>query len=834
MDMNKIMRLASANIRRHKNEVILLGILIMSCMALLSGAFSAEKNIKRMFPEMAERTGFLQNCISLKEDQYDERMLTLFREDERVTKCETIRYLYATSARIPDKNGKEILYPCTFITSEYEEKYENYSPQSTLSDEDIAAAEHPVYVPLNVKKTLNVKEGDIFSLIDGSKRFSFTVVGFYESGWFYDTKFVISDADYSVLKNVFDRCNDIMLSLKADADIEDVCNDWAEAGAEIGLDTENYVIKTFNDQKMEFNIEIMYVLLITKIMAVIILIAIIVMIGFRVISDIQEQIVQIGILEALGYRSREIALSYAAEYFLIALAGCIIGAILGSGVFRVLIHISEEMKGYPVSHFIHPFPVIAVLAGILLVVTLLALFKAGSVRRYPPVTAFRKGIQNHHFGKSHFPLRNTKNSIHLRLSLKRSAAHLRRNISLSFVTGITVSAVVLSFILYSFLGDSMNVLYNCAGYEMSDAEIAVMPETDEDEFCKELEALPEIRKVLPTCEMGSIMADAYELKSKKFINVYKDYSKTENIHPIAGRFPEHDNEIMITKSVSSFDHLDIGDTMRLEYKSVRRDYIITGIVTALVNGNSVYMTEDGLKLMDPLYRPTAFLIYSSEGVTTSELKTLLDSRFGKSAEELGLTNSDDQNSYEERVRAKADQIISAMLEQTGSTHVEYSIRYGDTVINGNSSGIKIKSFLNITELIESYLKTMSLAVSITTKVFMAVAAVVVMTILTILMSSEIRRQRKELGIMKSMGYTSKELMLQLAFQIMPAIIAAVAVGTLFSIIVVKILIGMIGVIPINIPAVLILDAVIIAFCFGCAYFNARKIKDISVYELMTE
>ena len=83
--MNKIMRLSKANIRRHKTESLLLCILIMLCMALMSGAFSAEKNIKRMFPDMAERTGFLQNQLSLNEKQYDERMVTLLREDERVT-----------------------------------------------------------------------------------------------------------------------------------------------------------------------------------------------------------------------------------------------------------------------------------------------------------------------------------------------------------------------------------------------------------------------------------------------------------------------------------------------------------------------------------------------------------------------------------------------------------------------------------------------------------------------------------------------------------------------------------------------------------------------------
>ena len=103
-----------------------------------------------------------------------------------------------------------------------------------------------------------------------------------------------------------------------------------------------------------------------------------------------------------------------------------------------------------------------------------------------------------------------------------------------------------------------------------------------------------------------------------------------------------------------------------------------------------------------------------------------------------------------------------------------------------------------------------------------------------LMSGEIRRRRRELGIMKGMGYTSKELMHQLALQIMPAVIMATFLGTAVSLLGVKLIAGFVGNIPISVPSVLALDLAVIAFCFGCAYLGARKIKKISVYELMTE
>ena len=186
------------------------------------------------------------------------------------------------------------------------------------------------------------------------------------------------------------------------------------------------------------------------------------------------------------------------------------------------------------------------------------------------------------------------------------------------------------------------------------------------------------------------------------------------------------------------------------------------------------------------------------------------------------------------MRQRAEQIIASMIEQDGATNVEYAVRVGDQVITGGSKEIKIQSFLNLPELLESLMVKISTAVSLTTRLFMGISALVVMMILWILMESEIRRQRRELGIMKGMGYTSKELMLQLAFRIMPTALVAVIIGTLLAVGATALLVSFIGNVPVNLPAVLLLDCCILGFCFGCAYLGAGKIRKISVYELMTE
>lgn len=831
--MNKIMRLALANLRRHRKESVLLGILIMLCMTLLGGALSAEKNIRRMFPDLMTRTEAWPDRMLIIEQEYDAERLKIMQADDRIEACEEYHYCSSASARILDKNGKEQLYIITFITEDNERKFENYNPQTTLSDAEIAAMQHPIIMPRSEQKKRSLQEGDTFTVINDSKKFSFTVAGFYESGYFTEPKCIVTDADYAVLRNVSDQYAEIGFRAKDEAETKAILDDFYQACAEDGIYNEHLNESTFSNMQTEFNTEVIYILRIMEVMAVLVLIAVTVMIGYSIVSDIREQIVSIGVLEALGYRSREIALSYAAEYFLIALAGCTSGTLLSIILQRVLIGIAESMKGCQAAHSL----VLPVLAGIflalLLTVCALAFMKARAVRKYPPVLAFRKGIQNHHFGKSHFPLKNTRNNVHLRLSLKGFADNAKKSIGLTFVMSITTFAVVLSFILYTFLGKGMNVVSAAAGLELADLQAATVTGIDNDAFRAELESMPEIRKVLPTCQMSEYIIDLIGCNDGAYANIYRDYSETENIFPCEGRFPQHDNEIMVTKSVAAQHKLQCGQSITLLYDT-QADFIITGFVTAVVNGHSIYLTEDGMKRICPAYQPDSYQIYRSEGTDADTLRAELDRRFGKSAENLGEAGNTVSGSYEERVRARAEQVIAAMTEQDGATNIEYSIRSGDTVISGNSSGIKIRSFLNIPDLLSYALETLCKAVSITTGMFMGISAAVVMMILAILMESEIRRQRRELGIMKSMGYTSKELMLQLAFRIMPAALIAVIIGTALGVAGTKLVVSLIGNVPVNLPAVLALDCAILAFCFGCAWLGAGKIKKISVYELMTE
>ena len=117
---------------------------------------------------------------------------------------------------------------------------------------------------------------------------------------------------------------------------------------------------------------------------------------------------------------------------------------------------------------------------------------------------------------------------------------------------------------------------------------------------------------------------------------------------------------------------------------------------------------------------------------------------------------------------------------------------------------------------------------------MIASGVIVILMLAILMASTIRKQYRELGILKSLGYTSRELMFQMAFRIIPVAFLAVVIGTFLSIPLMGIVGAFVCKIEVSVIGILFMDLAILAFCFGCAYVSARRIKKISAYELITE
>lgn len=846
-NMEKILRLSFANMKKHKKQTILLTLLIVFCMAVTSAAAAGSIDMTGIFPRVADAYAVHKNALYIKEDYYNDSFIRLLREDERVTDIDHVRVLFSTATKYLDNEGEEQSLYMSFVTKELEKNIERSPIETTLTDEEIAALEHPIYLPYAGQESLASKlsEGDTFNIIYGTKLFSFTVAGFYESIFMPTTgmgfQMIVSDSDYVSLMTIIGKYEMVLFDCNPLDDCEDIYLKFydrveEQTGKDIGYNIRSLLYKNLEQKSAVFSEIVIGIMLF---MAVVIFIAAAIMIRFRIAGDIQDQIQSIGVLKALGYTSKEIALSYTAEYLMTALAGVIIGAGGAFALLPVLHRVAETLSGHHGSLHISSLPILLAALTILVFVGVIAHTRALAVKKYPPVQAFRKGIAVHHFGKNRFPLRNTKNSVHLRLALKGFFDHMKQNISLTICIAVSALAAVAGILIADLFASDLKAAAWLTGEEMSDQIVTIMHSANTEELAERISQMQGVKRV----QTGSFSLDlsewmslyAFDRESCLVPISYPDFSQCENIQATAGRLPEHDNEIAVSKLFATQHSLKVGDNLTLECNRVKKNYIICGFIPSMSNdGTNLYITEQALKRIMPTYRPSAIEIYLEDKTDLVEFQTLLMQTYGRSVADTRKTESIGDTA-EERLRAEADRLIAEYLANHGADHIEYAIQFGDKTISGSSECFAIKNVQDIKHVMQTQMGGIFRTISLTSWSLMGIAAVVSAIIIIALMEQAVRRQRKELGIMLGLGYTTKELMVQLAMRIMPAVIVAIILGTVGAAAVFHaVMDAIVGTTPINILMMIVTIIIMILFCFGCAYVGAGRIKKISVTELMTE
>lgn len=833
--MNKIIRLSKANMNRHKKETVLLGLLVMLCAILLASSVTSLMGIKKIVPKMVEESGCYRNNIYINQNIYSDKFLSFLEQDERVADYAHASMVYDEEMKIRNYRGfgDDALYDVCFMAESGEKEIEKFQVKTSLSKEQIEGFEHPVYLGKSEKEKLRVSEGDTLTILIDNKEYTFSVAGFYDTGLgMTGTKFVVNDQDFRVLEDYLTRYEIIGFQEAMEADVNEIIKDFQEYVKENSVNDTNGAIHGYAYSMFVSNAETNMSLLssIVIVMAGVIIIAVIVMVRFRIVTDISEQIVSIGVLEAIGYQSKEIALSYILEYVLIALIGCILAILPGISLAKFLLKNAAASIYYCGQVEMTYFATGIVMVGLLLFVGLVAMTKALSVNQYPPVMAFRKGIATHHFKKNFFPLEKTKGNVHIRLALKDFLQNIGKRIGFTVCITVSTIMVLISFALGTFFSDGDRVLQNMSGHELADISLVAMGGTDPESFAEELRSMPEVDRVLLSASSVAVAVNDSDIQEN--LDIYQDFSETKTTIVTKGRLPKYDNEIAITTQ-GAMIHLAMGQTVTLEYNKVKRDYLVCGVVNSMVNPQTIYMTEDGFKNLNPLYTPNTYKIFLRDDADRDAFVSKLTQRYGENITDI--KNSEvTGDTYEERLQSAARIKMAKAMSESGVSYMEYAIRVGDRVITGSTHNMKIESMDYEHDTFAEMIEQASQAFEGVAFALMMVSAVVVIIMLSILMSSAIRMQYKDLGIMKGIGYTSRELKFQMAFTIIPPTVISVVIGSILG----KMGLGLLEmvVVRITIPvfSIVCLDCGILLFCFLCAYINARKIGKISVYELMTE
>lgn len=842
-----LLRLAKFNIRKHKTATLSLVILLFFCQLFLGLAIHNMKDNGNLFLEKSQAMEAVQNIFCIETSLYKEDYEDILKADSRVSKVVTQDAVFLWDSVLTFKDGSEHTINSVFINKEAGNHLEKINLESTMEKADINKIEHPIYVPYVVGEYYGFNEGDEYKLIYHQREYTFTIAGFFETTVLANEnmgaiKYIISERDYEKLRTVCGENKILGYNVFDLNHCRAVAQDFTEKAKAMADTGKSFQVILAIDYVALSGVATMFPVLLAYLLlvfAIIIFITIFIVIRHRIANNIEEQMASIGTLEALGYTSKQITKVYMIEYSLLACVGSLFGIILSKVFAPMLNQFSFNMLGLKVEERLDLGIDILMMLGIIGATLLMSFCKAWRVKKYPPVIAFRKGINNHHFKKNYFALEKTKSSVHFRLALKRFLGAIRQNSIIAVCVCVVTAAMMFSVILYSCCGKDQDGVMRMTGMEMCDLTIDMTHSIEPEAFREELREMSEVRKVNLSHTLINVSLQSMDVLSI----IFQDYDETENIYAYEGRLPKYDNEVLITGALARGLGKEVGDSLEVEYNGYSMQYLISGISQSMINnGQTLYFTEEAIKHIVPSYQSDELSIYLKEDVDKKAFISKIKEAYGKSIEDLKKEALDETASKEDRIRAKAQAKVASLMSLYGVDSIDYAVMIDGRLIKGNSKVFSINKISDIEEQILTGIGAYIQGVNWGTKIIIVVAAIVIVVILIMLIKASIIRQKMDLGIYKSLGYTTLELMLQITLSLMPAIVVGVIIGIGLAVwgspAILSQTFSVIGVthmlVDVNVFDTLLLGIGIISLSFVTIMLSTYKIKDISAYQLLTE
>lgn len=513
----------------------------------------------------------------------------------------------------------------------------------------------------------------------------------------------------------------------------------------------------------------------------IILIAVVV-IASNVMNYINEYIKNLGAMKAVGYKSGQLISVLIVQFAGLALVTAIAGIALSYGIFPSLNEMMIAQTGIPYSAAFLPIPCIITILITAGAAAAAVYFSAKRIRKIEPITALRQGIQTHSFKKNHLPLDNTKMRMPLNsaLALKTALSGMKQNVTVG-ITMLVLSLVIVfsGVMLENFIVDKQKFVDIIVG-ESADSCINVNSDS--------------VEKLIKAFEGDSRVLNHYMYTSdyvshtdevKLIVDICDDFSKVGNQNTVVeGRFPKYDNETAVAIKYAKENKLKIGQEISLSSGGKTEKYIISGYTQITNNlGKDCLLTAEGFERISE------------------------------------LTN------------------VSYYFNVTGGTDIDKLNKELTEPFTAD-----VNSMANIKATIEGSSKVY---ISLMTAIVIAVlilSGVIVIFVLYLLVRTLIGSKKRDYGIMKALGFTSGQLILQTALSFMPPIIISVIFGITLSTFVINPLLAVfmsgIGIVKCTFSVPLYFNIAaglgLTAFAFGAACLLSGRVKRITPIELIAE
>lgn len=794
--MYKLWMYARANIRKTKSVSVTLAVMFVVAAFLLNAGLLVSINYGSFFEQLKKELSPADVYYMLSDSLYTDEVNAYIDGNEHVEKVQKNTAL-CVGAEI---KSKDKMQSYTILFQNMDETRE--MSKWKFVGKHLPAEEMSVYVPDIFKAVSGYQLDDKIELkyhdeeTDEQKTLTFTVKGYTEDIFFSSTDtgmmgFYLPANTYEKVANILEHPNHKAHLIFMNLDHIDNVNE-VESGTRDILQLNSSSLMAGDASSMFVAIDIglielsrcMMATMISVMMvlfAVIIVIVCLLVVRFRIVNNIEDDMTKIGSLKSIGYTSKQIILSILLQYGLISGIGSIIGIALSYPAMPAVSTVFEQQSGLKWEQGLDVKISLIAFAAMLLIIAAVVLLAARRVKTLTPIHALRGETTARKYKKNHLQLEKAKGYLPIVLAFKTVLQNIKQSIMIAVIVIAVTFAGAYGVVMYYNTTVDTTAFASVPGMEICNAIAALNPQKNQEEAVDTIKNMEHVQKVQFLDEV-KVKIDKMEVAAF----VMEDYSKRETVLVYKGRYPEKKNEITLAGILAERLHKSIGDKVMVSFGDQEKTFEVVGLSNGSSMGglNVSILTED-FKWLNPDFRPQSLYIYLDKETDAANFIETLKNRIDKETL-LGTTNFD-----------------KAMEE-------------------GMASYQNIVAMMGI--------------------IMLAITLTVVFLVLYFVISSSIVRRKRELGIQKAIGFTTFQLMNQLAIGFaIPTIIGASLgsfLGAVYTNPMMSATMKGMGIMKasfiVNPVWIIMFGAGTIVFSYVLSLFITWRIRKISAYALVTE
>ncbi|MCL1794605.1 MAG: ABC transporter permease [Oscillospiraceae bacterium] len=736
--MKKLWIFASANIKKHKSVSVTLAIMFVVAALLLNAGLLVVLNYGSFFEKLKDELNPSDAYFMIPEGLYSEKIEQYFDENEHVKEIQYDESLILSCEILSQGDKKDF---AVMFRNMDETQSAGLSKWKFAGSHLPAgkAEDMPVYVPDIFKAVSGYNLDDKIKLTykdeqGKDKTLEFTVKGYTEDIYFSSTdmgilSFYLTEETYNHVSEILKTSGfkERLLFVNLD-DIANVSKVESGLRELLALNSSSLISNDISEMVVAIDIELvgmsrtMMASMISVMMVVfafIIVVVCLLVVRFRIVNSIEEDMLKIGSLKSAGYTSGQIMISVLMQFGAIAALGSLIGIMLSYPSLPFVAKVFEQQSGLKWEQGFDSAVSSAAFAIIMIIVAAVSLLASHKIKKLSPVRALRGESDARKFKHNYLPLEKIYANLSIRLAFKSILQNFRQSVMILIIGAAVAFAGSFGIIMYYNTSADTSSFAKVPGMEICNAIAILNPQMDHTDIVNEINNMATVRKTYYFDEV-KLKVDGNDVSCF----VMADYADKETRLVYDGRYPEKSGEIVLAGILAGRIDKKTGDKVTVGVNGSGEIFTVTGLSNGASMGgmNTCVLKEDFIRF-NPDFKPQSLYICLEKGTDAAEFVKMLENRYNK-------------------------ELLKGTMD------------FDKGLAEGMASYQSIVAAMGITMLV--------------------ITLAVIALVLYFVVGSSVIRRKHELGIQKAVGFTTVQLMNQIAVGFAVPVLCGVIIGSLLG------------------------------------------------------